>query len=96
MDLSTLAKLAIPLTAVFVGVLWLGTFAWSKLGTKTTVLVAIPALFVSMALLYPYLILDHVYDPQVLAGLFVTHICGGTIVASIIAKWVENKAKKEA
>lgn len=82
------------LTVAFVAVLRVGVFAWSKLG-EYAIPVLTTATLASMAILLPGVNLVSVFDAQVFPGFFILHVCGGTIVCSIIAKWVEDKARKD-
>lgn len=97
MDPSILIKLTV-LAVAFVGVLRVGVFAWEKLknnlGAQANHLLAVVTLC-SMAVLLPFVDLTSLFDPQVFPRFFVLHICGGTLVCSVIAKWVEDVARKD-
>jgi len=97
MDLSILLKLAVPLIAIlaaFVGILRAGVFAFWKLGKFTVPLSAV-GIIISMMMLYPYMVMSSLFDQGVATNLFVTHICAGTIVCSIIYGWVNNLVTKD-
>jgi|GEM_PF-5245806 len=79
---------------LFVPLLRLGVFAWEKLGKYSNPVLGL-ATIAAMLMLYPFLRLEALYDPSVLPSFIVVHACGGTIVCSIIAKWVEKKAQKD-
>lgn len=79
---------------LFVPLLRLGVFAWEKLGKYSNAVLG-AGVAASMLMLYPYLQMASLFDPSVLPSFIVVHACGGTIVCSVIAKWVENKAKKD-
>jgi hypothetical protein len=79
---------------LFVPLLRLGVFAWEKLGKHSNAVLG-AGVVAAMLLLYPFLQMASLFDLSVLPSFIVVHACGGTIVCSIIAKWVENKARKD-
>lgn len=97
MDPSILIKLTV-LAIAFAAVLRLGVFAWEKLrnglGAQANHLLAVVTLC-SMAILLPFVNLTSLFDQQVFPSFFVLHVCGGTLVCSVIAKWVEDIARKD-
>ncbi len=98
MDPSILIKLAV-LAIAFAGVLRLGVLAWEKLqnkyGTRASNFALSVVTLSSMAALLPYVNLTSLFDAQVFPSFFILHVCGGTLVCSVIAKWVEDVARKD-
>lgn len=87
--------IALIIAAVlFVPALRLGVFAWEQLGKYSTAVLSIITV-AAMLMLYPFLQMASLFDPSVLPSFIVVHACGGTIVCSVIAKWVEDKARKD-
>lgn len=79
---------------LFVAALRAGVFAWAKLSKYSNPVLGVTAI-ASMFVLYPYIDLTSLFDRQVFPSFFVMHVCGGTIVCSVIAKWVEDQARKD-
>lgn len=93
MDPTILIKLLV-VGVIFIAVLRAGVFAWDRLGKYSTPILSLATL-VSMLMLYPFLNMASLFDQSVLPSFIVLHTCGGMIVCSVIAKWVENKAKQD-
>lgn len=100
MDPSTLNQLLANLPkllvigVLFVAALRAGVLAWAKLGKNSNIILGTITL-ISMGMLYPSVILTTLFHPYVFPSFLILHICGGTLVCSVIAKWVEDKARKD-
>ncbi len=94
MDIALIATKLLVIGVIFVAVLRVGVFAKAKLGKHTTPVLG-PVSVLSMAVLYPSVILTTLFHPEVFPSFFIVHVCGGTIVCSVIAKWVEDLARKD-
>lgn len=83
------------LSAAFLGTIFAGAYAWTKLGGHKSLLVFLPALGASMVMLKPHLPLVKVFTPDVLAGVILSHVAAGALVASIIAPYVTKKVEEK-